>query len=187
MGSILETERLILRDWRDEDAESLFKYASDDRVGPAAGWLPHKDVGYSRAVIRTLYAKDEVYAICLKGGENEPIGNISLTLEGSPERPLSKGEGEIGYWLGYPFWGQGIASEAVKEVLYHGFVELGLKRIYSGYFKGNNNSKKVQYKCGFKPHHVNTASRVYMLGETRIEYINCITRTDFLATKKSQN
>ena len=146
MGIVLETERLILRGWRDEDADSLFKYASDERIGPAAGWIPHRDVSYSRAVIRTIFAKDEVYAICAKGNAKEPIGSIGLTLEGSPERPLKSLEAELGYWVGVPYWGQGIATEAAMEVLRHGFEDLRLKRVYCGYFQGNTKSKKVQMK-----------------------------------------
>ena len=72
---ILETARLILRGWKDEDASSLFKYASDKRVGPAAGWIPHKDENYSRAVIRVVFSGPEVYAICLKGREEEGKNN----------------------------------------------------------------------------------------------------------------
>ena len=51
---MLETERLILRKWTDADAESLFHYAKDPAVGPAAGWQPHQSVEESRNVIRNL-------------------------------------------------------------------------------------------------------------------------------------
>ncbi len=169
---ILETERLLLRGWKDEDASSLFKYAKDKRVGLAAGWIPHRDVNYSRAVIRTIFAGPETYAICLKSFNNEPVGSIGLTLEGSPERPLLKGEAELGYWVGVPFWGQGIATEAAREVIRHGFEDLNITNLYCGYFDGNERSKKVQEKCGFTYHHTNNQSRVIMLGETRIEHIN---------------
>ncbi len=179
---ILETERLILRGWRDEDASSLFKYAKDERIGPPAGWIPHKDVNYSRAIIRTVFAKKETYAIWLKE-VNEPIGSIGLTLDGSPERPLGPGEAELGYWVGYEYWGRGIATEAAKEMLRHGFEDLGLKTIYSGYFQGNNKSKRVQQKCGFTLHHTNTMSRVLMLGEIRVEHINSITYEDWFGEK----
>ena len=49
---ILETERLILRPWNETDAESLYEYAKDDRVGPIAGWPPHTSVENSREVIK---------------------------------------------------------------------------------------------------------------------------------------
>ena len=184
MSEVLETTRLILRGWRDEDAPSLFKYASDERIGPPAGWLPHTDVGYSRAVIRTILSKEEVYAICIKGQEKEPVGSIGLTLKGSPERPLNPGDAELGYWIGYPFWGQGFVTEAAKELIRHGFEDLGLERILCGYFQGNNRSKRVQVKCGFKPLYTNTMSRVIMLSETRIEHINVITKSQFFMLQK---
>ena len=41
---MIETERLVLRRWRPEDAESLFEYAKDPEVGPPAGWPPHKSI-----------------------------------------------------------------------------------------------------------------------------------------------
>ncbi|RKM62232.1 N-acetyltransferase [Butyrivibrio sp. CB08] len=182
---ILETRRLILRGWRDEDASSLFKYASDKRVGPAAGWLPHKDENYSRAVIRTIFAGPEIYAICYKGKEDEPIGSIGLTLEGSPERPLEEGAAELGYWVGVPFWGQGIATEASKEMIRHGFEDLSMQKIYCAYFDGNERSKKVQQKCGFTYHHTNPECKVIMLGETRIEHVNLMTFLEWENTKKT--
>lgn len=169
---ILETQRLILRGWRDEDAPSLFKYAKDDRVGPIAGWPPHKDERYSRAIIRTVFSQKEVFAICLKGRDDEPIGSVGLTLEGSEERPLESGMAELGYWIGVPFWGQGIAPEAASEMIRHGFEDIGLKGIYCAYFQGNERSRRVQQKCGFTHHHTNTRCKVLMLNEIRTEYIN---------------
>lgn len=176
---ILETKRLILRGWKDEDASSLFKYAKDDRVGPVAGWVPHKDVAYSRAVIRTILSGEETYAICLKEKDCEPIGSIGLTLKGSPERPLDEDSAELGYWVGVPFWGRGIATEAAGELIRRGFEDLGLEKIFCAYFDGNLRSKKVQEKCGFSYHHTNEKSYIIMLGETRTEYFNVLTKVDW--------
>ena len=175
---VLETERLILRGWRDTDASSLFKYAKDERVGPPAGWAPHSDENYSKAVIRTILAKDETYAICLKGTD-EPIGSIGLMFRDSDERGIPDNTAELGYWLGVPFWGRGIAFEAAKEILRHGFEDLKLDTIYCGYFEGNERSKKLQQKCGFKYHHTNSKTRVIMLDEIRTEHINTISRADW--------
>ena len=176
---ILETDRLILRGWREDDAASLFKYASDKRVGPAAGWLPHSDEKYSRAIIRTVFSKKEVYAICLKGTD-EPIGSIGLTLDGSPDRPLLEGEAELGYWVAYPLWGRGIATEAAGEMIRHGFVDLGLNLLYCAYFEGNERSKRVQEKMGFVYHHTIAEREIPMLGETRMETVNFMTRSHWL-------
>ena len=174
MMTTLETDRLILRGWQDEDAASLYKYASDERVAYNAGWIPHLDEGYSKAIIRTVFKKPETYAICLKGHRNEPIGNISLDIYGNENKKLGQCEGEIGFWIGYPHWGEGIAPEAVRELLRHGFEDLRLHQIYCGYFLGNHNSERVQEKCGFVFHHVEPHVKVLMLEEERVEYINAM-------------
>ena len=164
-----------MRGWRDDDAPSLVKYAKDIRVGSPAGWLPHKDEAYSRAVIRTVLAKHEIYAICLKAMDEEVIGSIGLTLEGTEERPLESWSAELGFWVGVPFWGQGIVTEAAKEILRHAFEDLCLDKVYCAYFDGNERSKRVQEKCGFTYHHTNPKTRVLQFDETRIEHVNVIT------------
>ena len=62
----LETERLILRPWKEDDAESLYKYAKKPEVGPIAGWLVHTSVENSREIIKSVLAADETYAVCLR-------------------------------------------------------------------------------------------------------------------------
>ena len=42
--NMMQTARILLRPWRESDAETLFKYASDPEVGPRAGWPPHQSV-----------------------------------------------------------------------------------------------------------------------------------------------
>ena len=173
---ILETDRLILRGWSDEDAPGLFKYAQDKKVALSCGWLPHRDEAYSRAVIRTVLSKEEQYAICLKGQEDDPIGSIGLSFNELPGRNRSKKEGELGFWIGVPFWGQGLAPEAARELMRHGFEDLDLLGIYCAYFDGNERSRRVQEKLGFNYHHTNPELRIPMLGETRKEYVNLITK-----------
>ena len=71
------TERLILRPWKDEDAESLFEYAKDPKVGPIAGWPVHTSVENSLDIIRNVLSAPETYAICLKS-DNKAIGSVGL-------------------------------------------------------------------------------------------------------------
>ena len=73
----LQTERLILRPWTENDAEDLYIYASDAEVGPPAGWPPHTSVENSREIIRTVLSAPETYAVCLKEN-NKPIGSVGL-------------------------------------------------------------------------------------------------------------
>lgn len=63
----LQTDRLILRPWQEEDAEELYKYARDPRVGPIAGWPSHTSAAHSLEVIRTVLASPETYAVVFKG------------------------------------------------------------------------------------------------------------------------
>ena len=78
---MLETERLILRKWTEEDAESLFEYAKNPEVGPIAGWPPHKNIEESKDVIRNVFCGAECYAICEKEN-NIAIGSVELKLNG---------------------------------------------------------------------------------------------------------
>ncbi len=174
----LETERLILRPWMESDAESLYKYAKDPDVGPIAGWPPHTSVENSREIIRDVLSADETYAVCLKK-DNKAIGSIGLMIGNESNLELPDAEGEIGYWIGVPFWGQGLIPEAVKELQRYGFEELKLQKIWCGYFDGNIKSKRVQEKCGFKYHHTNKDIHWKLMDDIRTEHITCITREEW--------
>ena len=71
----METERLILRPWRESDADALFKYASDPDVGPRAGWPPHQSVQESLELIRTVFSGEGMWAVELKE-TSEAIGCV---------------------------------------------------------------------------------------------------------------
>ena len=143
----LETERLILRRWEDSDAEGLFEYAKDPDVGPIAGWPAHQSIAESRNVIKNVFNGKEAYAICLKT-DNKAIGAIELKLNGHTDMTDRDDECELGYWLGKPFWGQGIVPEAVKEMLRHAFEDIGMTRVWVGYYEGNAKSKRVHRQHG---------------------------------------
>ena len=148
----LTTERLILRPWAETDAEDLYRYAKDDRVGPIAGWPPHSSVDNSAEIIRTVFSAPETYAVCLKE-DNRAIGSIGLMIGARSDKEIPDTEGEIGYWIGVPFWGKGLIPEAARELIRHGFEDLELDKIWCGWFDGNEKSERVQEKCGFTWHH----------------------------------
>ena len=141
----LETERLLLRPWHEEDAEDLYRLACDPEVGPPAGWMPHTSVEHSWEIIRTMLSKPTVWAVCEKDGD--PIGNIHLDFD-TPLREHD-GECELGYWLGRPFWGQGLMTEAAQVLLSYAFDVLGVPAVWCGYYDGNDRSRRVQEKLGF--------------------------------------
>ena len=87
----LETKRLILRPWREADAEALYQYAKDPRVGPAAGWPVHTSVENSREIIRTVLSEPETYAVVLKE-TREPVGSAGLMLPPDGNVPMQPGD-----------------------------------------------------------------------------------------------
>ena len=172
---IIKTERLILRPWEESDAEDLYFYAKDERVGPAAGWLPHTSVENSREIIKTILSVPETYAVCLKE-DNRAIGSIGLMLGQLSNIHLPENQAELGYWLGVPFWGQGLIPEAARALIRRGFYELNLEKIWCGYFDGNEKSKRVQQKCGFSYHHTVKDIVWKTTDKTLTEHITCLGR-----------
>lgn len=174
---ILYTERLILRPWEESDAESLYEYAKDPEVGPIAGWPPHKSVEDSQDIIKTVLAVDETYAICKKE-DQKAIGSIGLMRGKKSNLDILEDEGEIGYWIGVPFWGQGFVPEAVRELIRYGFMDLNLNRMWCGYFEGNEKSRRVQEKCGFRYHHTNKDIYWALMNEIRTEHVTCLEKNE---------
>ena len=172
---MLKTERLILRRWEDSDAESLFEYAADPDVGPIAGWPPHQTIEESRDVIKNVFKGKEAYAICLKT-DDRAIGAIELKLNGHTDLTDRDDECELGYWLGKPFWGQGIMPEAVKEILRHAFEKIGMTKVWAGYYEGNLKSKRVQEKSGFRYQWKSEGVDVPLMHEKRTGHVSSMTK-----------
>ena len=170
---IFETDRLTLRPWREDDDYALYKCASDPDVGTPAGWEPHSDREYSLNIIRTVFNAPEIYAVCLKD-EASPIGCVGLHRNDIAE---DDDEYELGYWLGKPYWGQEIIPEAAKELLRHAFLDLHVNRIWCGRYEGNEKSRRVIEKLGFKYHH--TTEGLEVLGEIRTGHVYLMTREEW--------
>ena len=166
----LETERLMLRPWCEADAEVLYRLACDPEVGPSAGWMPHMSVEHSREIIRTMLSKPTVWAVCGKDGH--PIGNIHLDFD-TPLREHD-GECELGYWLGKPFWGQGLMTEAAQVLLQYAFDVLDVPAVWSGYYEENTKSRRVQEKLGFV--HRRTEKIPSVSNEIKTVHRTCLTR-----------
>lgn len=176
---MFETNRLYLRPWRESDAEDLYRYAKDPKVGPAAGWPVHTSVENSRDIIRDVLSADETYAVVPKA-VGHAVGSVGLMIGEASNIGLPDTEGEIGYWIGVPFWGQGLIPEAVEEMLRHGFEDLGLANIWCGYYDGNEKSARVQEKCGFTYQYTKENVSCSMLDEMRTEHISCVTKEQWM-------
>jgi len=171
----LETKRLILRPWKESDAKSLYQYAKDPAVGPIAGWPVHKNIEESRDVIKNVFCGCECYAICLKT-DNAAIGCIELKLKGHTDMTERDDECELGYWLGKPFWNKGIVTEAAARLIRHGFEDIGMTKIWCGYYDGNSRSKRVQEKLGFQYQWTTENVDVPLMNEVRIGHVNSMTK-----------
>ena len=148
---VMETGRIVLRPWRDSDAPSLYKWASDPDVGPRAGWAPHKSVEESLEIIRTVF-KDatNTWAIELKE-TGEAIGAMGYGPSCDCELPAREGEPLIGYWVAKPYWNRGICTESLQLMLEHIRRTTDIKSLISGHFIDNPASGRVMEKCGFVP------------------------------------
>lgn len=179
---MLTTDRLVLRPWKESDAESLYEYAKDPEVGPIAGWKPHKNVNESLEVIKHVLSVAECYAICERETDIA-IGAISLKSKGHTDMTDREDECELGYWLGKPFWGRGYMPEAATELLRHAFENLNMTTVWCGYYDGNHKSKRVQEKVGFIYHHTCNEVPVPLMNEIRIGHTNYMTKEQWLKNK----
>ena len=150
IDKIMETEKILLRPWRDDDAEALFKYASDPEVGPRAGWPPHKSVEESLQIIHTVFNNPTNWAIELKA-TGEAIGAIGYMPCFQSNLPSREGEPLIGYWVGRPYWNQGICTEALELMLDHVRQTTDIPSLISSHYYDNPASGRVMEKCGFLP------------------------------------
>ena len=174
----METDRLILRPWQESDAETLYKYAKDPEIGPAADWPPHTSVEDSLEVIRTVFSAPETYAVVLKE-TGEPVGSIGLLFgEGSHVAGILPDEAEIGYWTGKPYWGRGLMPEAVRCILHRCFTDMDIKAVWGAYYDGNTKSRRVMDKCGFRFHHTEEG-KTSPLGDIRTEHFMRITKEEW--------
>ena len=146
----METSRLLLRHWQESDANDLYGYASDTETGPRAGWPPHTSVEESREIIRTVFNHPTTWAIVWKE-TGEVIGAIGYGPSCNCSLPVPEEEPIVGYWIGKPYWGKGICTEALLLVLKYVCQQTSIPSLASGHFTDNPASGRVMEKCGFLP------------------------------------
>lgn len=171
----IETQRLILRPWRESDADDLYEYAKDPRVGPAAGWNVHTSPEMSLEIIRTVLSEDGTFAVTIKGSD-KPVGSIGAFKSRMTDKPDAL---EIGYWIAVPFWGSGYIPEATKRMIDWCFAERGAETVWCGHYEGNDKSRRVVEKCGFK-YVRDEVVDVPLLGEKRREFMYIISKEDWM-------
>lgn len=143
----LQTERTILRPFAAADAEELYAYAKDPRVGPIAGWKPHGSVEESREIIATVFSAPNTFAVADRE-TGRVIGSAGFVRPHNTRADAGRAA-EIGYALSPDYWGRGIMPEVVEELLRFGFEELELEEIWCTHYRENRRSQRVIEKTGF--------------------------------------
>jgi RimJ/RimL family protein N-acetyltransferase len=145
MNRELETERLLLRPFRQSDAGAVQALCGNRKVARMTSRIPHP---FSEELAAQWIASHgparvcgEENAFCLEKG-GTVIGAVGYMNAGDDVY-------EIGYWLGEPWWGRGFATEAVRCLIGFIFDDLGAHRLTSGHVRDNPASGQVLEKCGF--------------------------------------
>lgn len=156
----LRTERLILRGFRTEDASEIRKLAGNYNVSKMTLNIPYPyEPGMAEDWIGSHQGNWEArtrvaYAI-VKQDSQQLLGTVSLvSIDGA--------QGELGYWIGEPYWGMGYCTEAAKKLIQFSFQTLGLKKIVAEHLTSNPASGKVMGKAGMR--HVLTTQKVDRYG-----------------------
>ena len=141
----LETSRLVLREFAESDIPELVPLISAPEVAATTLRIPHPyEEKHAREYLAMAPKENELRLGIRLRSDGRLIGGIGLHPQMEHQRA------ELGYWIGMPYWGNGYATEAAREVLRHGFEVLKLNRIFAGYFRGNEASRAVILKLGMK-------------------------------------
>jgi ribosomal-protein-alanine N-acetyltransferase len=137
-----------IRDWGEGDARFLVRYANNRAI---AQWLrdrfPHPYTRSDAQAFLSAVAGLSVRTTFAVATDEEAIGGIGLEFGADVHRFTA----ELGYWLGEPFWGRGIMTEAVRHLTAWAFESFELHRIHATVFAGNQASVRVLAKAGFQP------------------------------------
>ena len=142
----IETERLLLRPFRESDAEAFFKCCQNPNIGNNAGWKPHDSLEESQEILRSVFiSQSGIWAIILKE-DRRLIGSVGIIPDPKRENPQAR---MLGYWLDESHWGKGYMTEAVQSVLDYGFNTLQLSLITANCYPHNERSQQVLKRHGF--------------------------------------
>ncbi|MDB4955886.1 MAG: GCN5-related N-acetyltransferase [Myxococcales bacterium] len=149
---VIETQRLTLRRLAERDVEDLWPHVSNPEVATLMSWAAHRDKAETLAWVRgRIEAWDQgtdlVWAIEHEGRACGTIALGGITWGFSAWRV---DRAELGYWIGQPLWGQGLVTEAATAVTRWGFETLGLHKITIGCIEGNERSKHIIDKLGYR-------------------------------------
>ena len=141
---VLETERLVLRPPRLEDARAISTLINDRRIVEMTVRVPHPyTFADAESWLATVNTHKGQASFLVTLADGTLIGVCSTTLRES-------GILELGYWFGVAYWGKGYATEAARAVIDHAFDDLGHELLHAGARISNPASRRVLEKCGFQ-------------------------------------
>mgnify|MGYP000177268116 CR=1 FL=1 len=136
--------KFTLRKFRESDLENLVKYANNYNIARfLTNGFPHpytEQDGKNFLSIALMHPS--IFTIDVAG---EAVGSIGLF----PQSDIHQKSAELGYWLAEPFWGKGIITQAIQEMVEYGFKTFDIVRIYARPFSTNLASQRVLEKAGF--------------------------------------
>ena len=144
--SPLISENIRLRELQPKDKQRLAELANNKKIWDnVRDYFPFPYSEKDATEFIELCNKETPKTTFAIEFQNELAGVTALVLQSD----IYKKTAEIGYWIGEPYWNNGIATEAVKLLVNYGFDNLKLNRIFTGVFEDNKASQKVLEKCGF--------------------------------------
>ncbi|MEZ5667517.1 MAG: bifunctional GNAT family N-acetyltransferase/(deoxy)nucleoside triphosphate pyrophosphohydrolase [Alphaproteobacteria bacterium] len=143
------TERLLLRPVADADAAAVRLYASDPDVALKTASIPHPYPDGAAdefvAAAQNWLASGRALSCAVERADAPGlIGTAGLVIDGL------RGEAELGFWIGKPFWGRGYATEAARGMLRLAFAHVGLQRVRARALASNAASIRVQAHAGMR-------------------------------------
>ena len=147
--TILNTQRLVLRPWRQADLQDFYEYARVDGVGQMAGWLPHENIETTQKILDSFITHKKTFALDMGGKVIGSLGIESYKEDEFPELDGLRGR-SIGYVLSKDYWGRGLMPEAVKAVVGYLFETEKLDFLIISHYAFNTQSRRVIEKCGFR-------------------------------------
>lgn len=136
----------VLRPWNDKDADSLVANADNINIARfMTDGFPHPYTVENARSFIAMATKDVPVHIFAIEAEGKAVGGIGI----HPQADVMKKNAELGYWLGEPYWGKGIITAAVRQMVDFAFSTYDITRIYARPFGNNAASQKVLQKAGF--------------------------------------
>lgn len=146
---MLQKDNLILRPFRSSDIKEFTVLANNKKIWDnIRNRMPHPYKESDAKVFFDRVTSPEVITVLGIEWNGQLVGATGLHPE--DEGDVYAGTAELGYWIGEPFWGKGIATKAVELIIKYGFEQLGYRRIYAGTYAFNTGSMKVLEKNGFE-------------------------------------